>query len=78
MKKVSELKSNMKITLSDFSYTKKDFFICGRCNQEWEHTFICEKCSSGEEPIYDAIGYETDNPVCIDTCYNCCNCHEKD
>jgi hypothetical protein len=52
-------------------------FICGCCKDEWENSFMCEACSSGEEVVYDAMGYETDNPICINTCYNCCDCHSK-
>jgi hypothetical protein len=59
------------------SVTKR--FICDSCEEEWEESFKCDKCSGLHYvPEYDENGFDEDGANCLlSTCFNCCNCHSK-
>jgi hypothetical protein len=61
---------------------------CDHCNEEWEESFFCNKCSGKyqgteviESPklIYYGCGnemeFEEEYVFSGDVCYNCCTCH---
>lgn len=54
-------------------------FICDSCEEEWEESFKCDKCSGLKYiPDYDMDGFDQDGKNClISTCFNCCDGHRK-
>jgi hypothetical protein len=63
---------------------------CDWCDEEWEETFFCKKCSNKylgtdlvktPKSIYYGVGEEmemTEEDIFSgDVCFNCCRCHLK-
>ncbi len=67
---------------------KEEKQYCEHCEQEWEESFFCKKCSNQNmgaeleevpDPMWDGFGDEMTwkmvDQYSGDVCMNCCNCN---